>query len=346
MQDDIGKFTKQEILSQPDTWVETLKFLKNNGGEKNLPALGDYDQVILTGCGSTYYFSIWASRFLQASLGIPCMALPSSEIWYSGDSWIKPYEKTLLIAVSRSGRTTETLHALDFYLQSKKGDAVAVTCYADSPLAKKAPTAFTTKAGMENSITQTRSFTNMMWPIINLVSNGISDDLINRIGESSRHLIEQNQALIQLIGDDLGIERFFFLGDGAYYGLSQEVMLKMKEMSLSYSESFHFLEFRHGPMSMVNDKSLIVGFCDPKLADYELPIFRDMKKLGGRTLAIGKFDKAPSSVDYVINLDPGIPDLWLHPFYLPLIQLIAYRRSISKGLNPDKPENLTAVVEL
>lgn len=259
---------------------------------------------------------------------------------------MKPYQRTLLIAVSRSGQTTETLHALDLFIRSKKGDALAITCYADSPLAKMAPSAIITAAGMEHSIAQTRSFTNMMWPIILLGTRRVSDDQIKMIGQTAQKMLAINQAKALEIGNDPALERFFFLGNGPLYGLAQEVMLKMKEMSLSYSEAFHFLEFRHGPMSMVNENSLIVGFTDQHSRDFEIPVFHDMQKLGGRTLGVGKLSGSLAALNFTFSWEGNLPQYLSYPLYLPLIQLIAFERSISKGLNPDKPKNLTAVVEL
>ncbi|MHB8806187.1 MAG: SIS domain-containing protein [Anaerolineaceae bacterium] len=345
MSDNRGKFTQAEILSQPETWKETLQYLKSDWVGR-LPNLQDYDQIVITGCGSTYYLSIWAARFLHCSTGIPAIALPSSELWYSGDLWLKPFKKILFIAISRSGQTTETLQALDQFLKVQKKDALAITCYKDSPLAKMSPLSVTTTAGMEQSVAQTRSFSNMMWPIIFLSEKNIPDSLITTVRSSAQTFLSNYQATAREIGNNLDIERFFFLGNGPLFGLSQEVMLKMKEMSLSYSEAFHFLEFRHGPMSMVNHQSLIIGFTNQATYSFELPVFNDMQKLGGRTLAVGKVSGKPQSIDYLFDIGEKVPSTWSYPFYLPLIQLLAYERSMAKGLNPDKPENLTAVVEL
>lgn len=345
MQEKRGKFTREEILSQPYTWNDTISCLQKDWGKKN-PEIQNYEQVIITGCGSTYYLSIWAARFLQMSTGIPCISLPSSELWYSGDTWIKPHTNSLLISISRSGKTTETLHAMDTFLGSKGGDALAITCYADSPLAKMAPSSIITSAGMEHSIAQTRSFTNMMWPIIFMGSGNIHDEQIKLIRQSSQKIIDDYQSAALEIGNNPVFERFFFLGNGPLYGLAQEVMLKMKEMSLSYSEAYHFLEFRHGPMAMINNLSLVLGFIDEDTHDFEFPVLHDMQKLGAKTLAVGKPYTPNEKPDFNFAWNREIPRQFTYPFYLPLIQLIAYERSMSKGLNPDKPENLTAVVEL
>jgi glucosamine--fructose-6-phosphate aminotransferase (isomerizing) len=345
MQQENGKFTREEILSQPDTWAETLAYLEKDW-KSGLPDVGSYDEVILSGCGSTYYLSIWAARLLQRKTGVTCIPVPGSEIWYSGKEWIHPDRKTLFIAISRSGLTTETLHALDYFLKAGQGDALAVTCYGDSPLAKSVPKAVITSAGMENSVAQTRSFTNMMWALMRLANGEIPSGLPARVNQVGKQLLADYQSTSREIGANLETERFFFLGDGPLYGLALEVMLKMKEMSLSYSEAYHFLEFRHGPMSVVNDRSLVIGLANPQQAAYEMPVLQQMRELGARTLAVGGQAETPAAADTFYRLDGSLPYDWSFATYLPLIQLIAFERSLAKGLNPDKPENLTSVVEL
>jgi glucosamine--fructose-6-phosphate aminotransferase (isomerizing) len=162
-------------------------------------------------------------------------------------------------------------------------------------------------------------------------------DLVDRLGGLSRRL-----------GADLNTERIYFLGGGPLYGLANEVMLKMKEMSLSYSEAYHPLEFRHGPMSMVNERTLIVGLVsDTGLAE-ELNVLRDMEELGARTLALVEDGSACTDwqAAHVIELRSGLDEWERGPLYLPALQRLAYHRAVAKGLDPDRPHNLTAVVKL
>jgi glucosamine--fructose-6-phosphate aminotransferase (isomerizing) len=235
---------------------------------------------------------------------------------------------------------------MDYFLRSGQGDALAVTCYSDSPLAKTAPKVITTTAGMEDSVAQTRSFTNMMWALMRLANGDIPGTLSEQVRQSGKKMIADYYSVSREIGASQDLDQFFFLGDGPLYGLALEVMLKMKEMSLSYSEAYHYLEFRHGPMSVINNRSLVVGLADPGKSDFEMPVLQQMREMGARTLAVGAFESAPSAVDIFYPLDGGLPFDWSFPTYLPLIQLIAFERSLAKGLNPDHPENLTAVVEL
>jgi glucosamine--fructose-6-phosphate aminotransferase (isomerizing) len=123
-------------------------------------------------------------------------------------------------------------------------------------------------------------------------------------------------------------------------------MLKMKEMSLSYSEAYHFLEFRHGPMSMVNRQTLVVGLLSEAALPHEIAVLKDMRALGGRVLAITPVKLPPEAADYQIVLPKGLTDMERGALYLPALQLLAFYRSLRNGLNPDTPTNLTAVVNL
>jgi len=171
---------------------------------------------------------------------------------------------------------------------------------------------------------------------------------LNRLPQTLRVLSDQLGDLPRSLGADLDLERFFFLGGGPYYGLACEAMLKMKEMTLSYSEAFHPMEFRHGPMSMVNDQTLVIGFISDSAAMQEVRVLQDMSELGARTLAIVEDAQVFEGwqPDHVIELRSGLDEWARGALYLPPLQRMAYHRAVAKGLNPDTPTNLEAVVRL
>ena len=140
-------------------------------------------------------------------------------------------------------------------------------------------------------------------------------------------------------------QHFVFLGSGINYGIASETMLKMKEMSISISEAFHFMGFRHGPMSIIAPNSLAIGLVNDTGRNAELNVLEDMKKLGASTLAL--IDSVDGSeADYVVDLKSGVSELARGVLFLSVLQLLSYYRSISKELNPDWPKNLKAVVDL
>jgi glucosamine--fructose-6-phosphate aminotransferase (isomerizing) len=113
----------------------------------------------------------------------------------------------------------------------------------------------------------------------------------------------------------------------------------MKEMTLTHSEPFHFLEFRHGPMSMVGASTVVCGLLSTVNRQHEAKVLSEMKMLGGTVAGLGE-----SEAD--VCFESNLPESVRGVLYLPVLQLMAFYRSLAKGLNPDRPENLTAVVKL
>jgi len=113
----------------------------------------------------------------------------------------------------------------------------------------------------------------------------------------------------------------------------------MKEMTLTHSEPFHFLEFRHGPMSMVNENAVVVGLLSDANRVHEVKVLSEMAGLGGTVAVLGESDAD-------VQFESEIPESVRGVLYLPVLQLLAFYRSLAKGLNPDRPTNLTAVVKL
>ncbi len=342
-----GANTIQEILSQPEVWKQSLHRLQGLQSA-GYPRIEDYDQIIFTGCGSTYYLSLWAARACEKQTGVPSRAAPASDLLYSSDAWLHTSRKTLLVAISRSAETTETILAVKRFNAGLYGTSVVITCYPDRELAQLSPHVVVVPDAQEQSIAQTRSFSSMLLAVGWLIAREIPQDLPSALPQAGTRLLDSYGIIARDIGRDESIQKFFYLGSGTLYGLACEAMLKMKEMSLAYSEAFHEMEFRHGPMSMVDDQSLMLGLIGDSTKDQGYAVLREMRAKGARTL--GLLDTAGSAtanaLDQVVRFESGLPELWRATLYLPILQLIAYERAMCKGLDPDRPTNLTAVVVL
>jgi glucosamine--fructose-6-phosphate aminotransferase (isomerizing) len=206
----------------------------------------------------------------------------------------------------------------------------------------------------EHSVAQTRSFTSMLLLTQALAATLVQEndegmlERLHRLPGALEGLANRLGDLPRELGADLGIERLFFLGGGPLHGLANEAMLKIKEMSLSYSEAYYPLEFRHGPMSMVDEHTLVVGFLSDTGLALELHVLEDMDGLGARTLALVEDGSVLAGwrADHVVELCSGLNEWERGPLYLPVLQLMAYHRALAKGLDPDRPHNLEAVVEM
>jgi glucosamine--fructose-6-phosphate aminotransferase (isomerizing) len=201
----------------------------------------------------------------------------------------------------------------------------------------------------EDSVAQTRSFTSMyllMQAVACLVAG--QPGLLTQLGRTAgvfSPLVEEYQVLIKGLAENNKFERMVYLGSGLNYGLACEGMLKMKEMSLTPSEAFHFMEFRHGPKSVVSPGTLIVGLVNEAAKTQESQVLAEMRLLGATVLAISETENG-SAADYLIALRSGVDYLASRVLTLPILQLLAYYRAVDKGLNPDRPTNLDAVVRL
>ena len=340
-----GRHTLREIMSQPDVWVEALAaFDAKDSPLQSWLASGAFDQVIVTGCGSTYYLALTAARLLRGA-GRHALACPASELLLHWRSICIPGQRYLLLCLSRSGATTETVRAQQLFKARVGGLTLAVSCDSGSPLARASDFVVAIDAAQEASVAQTRSFSSMLVALQQLVAAVAGHDLSasRALPALCRDLLERYGGLARSLAEDAAIAKFFFLGGDALYGIACEAMLKMKEMSLAYSEAYHTLEFRHGPMSMVGGDSLVIGLISPRAAPQEIRVLQEMAALGARVLAIGQ---APTGLRHDMLLPADLPAWCMPALYLPALQLLAYHRAIGNGRDPDQPQNLSAVISL
>jgi len=297
--------------------------------------------VLFTGCGSTYYLSLAAAALYQELMGQPAKAVPGGELLLNSGTVLTD-KKTLLVAISRSGTTTETVRAVEKFKNEKRGDVVVISNYNEA-LSRMADVNIVINKGQERSVAQTRSFASMYVAVTAFAAKMAErDDLVDamkKLPEVGDRILGVYEKYAKVVGENLNFDRFYFLGSGSRYGLACEVNLKMKEMTLTHSEPFHFLEFRHGPMSMVNQNAVVVGMLSDKNRIHEAKVLSEMKELGGTVVSLGETEAD-------VCFESGIPESVRGVLYLPVLQLMAFHRSVTKGLNPDRPANLTAVVKL
>ncbi|MBK6645502.1 MAG: SIS domain-containing protein [Anaerolineales bacterium] len=333
--------TYNEIKTQTQAWAQALDVVRASDS----PKAGDYDQVIFTGCGSTYYLSLAAAALYTELTGRSARAVPGGELLLNSQTVVQQtssLRRCLLVAISRSGTTTETVKAVEKFKAEKRGDVAVISNY-NEVLSRMADFNYVIDKGQEESVAQTRSFASMYVAVTALCAKMAGrDDLLSSMSDlpkAGEALMAKYEAYAKVVGENLNFDRFYFLGSGIRYGLACEVNLKMKEMTLTHSEPFHFLEFRHGPMSMVNENAVVVGMLSDANRAHEAKVLSEMKMLGGTVAAFGE-----SGAD--VCFESNVPESVRSVLYLPVIQLMAFYRSLAKGLNPDRPTNLTAVVKL
>jgi glucosamine--fructose-6-phosphate aminotransferase (isomerizing) len=332
-----------EITSQTDAWAQAIEVTR----AASLPDIKKYKQVLFTGCGSTYYLSLSIAALYQELTGGAARAVPGGELLLNPQTVLPAVREnlpadSLLVAVSRSGKTTETVKAVENFKADRRGEVLVISNYHEA-LSKLGDFNIIIPKGQEVSVAQTCSFASMFVAATAFCARmaGRLDllEAMTALPQVGQRLIREYESTARQIGENLSFDRFYFLGSGIRYGLACEVNLKMKEMTLTHSEPFHFLEFRHGPMSMVNEKAVVIGLLSESNLRHERTVLDEMNALGGKTVALGESGADVSFESHIHELARGV-------LYLPVLQMMAFYRSQVKGLNPDRPTHLAAVVSL
>lgn len=345
-------FTYQEIIRQQSGWEKALAQLEMNR-PSILGALAPFrDRVwVFCGCGSSYYLAQTAGAAFEMITGIRTRVVPASEILMLPELVFNPRDSYLLVSLSRSGTTTETVRATQKARNEFKLPVLAVSCNPASTLNRESEIHLSFPFEPERSVVMTGSFTTMLLSVIYtayLLSSRPADGAaLMPVPDASRKVMQASEAMLrELVSGPY--HDFVFLGQGALLGIANEAALKMQEMAISVSQGYHSLEYRHGPMSTVTGGTLLTILSSSASAPYDAQLARDMKKLGARVLLLtgASGNARPHGVDEQIEIPGDFGDMLIPLLYMPLLQMLAYYRAISQKIDPDNPKNLSQVVEL
>jgi glucosamine--fructose-6-phosphate aminotransferase (isomerizing) len=335
-----GETTLYEIKSQPQVWAQALSLFEKQVDEAvNFWKQGEFDQVIFTGCGSTYYLGVIGATLFQAATSTPAKAYSASELMLFPQSNFDQKHKSLLICVSRSGTTRETVEAARLFRQYASGSIAVVTCQSDSPLAQQADLLLAIDAAQEQSRVQTRSFSSMAVVITALAAalGGQDWRRLKALPDALDKLMTDSADLMRQLGEDLSITQFVFLGSGAQYGLACEAMLKMTEMTRIPSVSYHILEFLHGPRYATDANTLAIGLVSDSVYAEEVKALQPLALRKARVLALADTNqgKGLTDLEFQLLLESGIPEWGRTILYLLPLQLLCFHQAIKRGFDPD-----------
>jgi glucosamine--fructose-6-phosphate aminotransferase (isomerizing) len=269
---------------------------------------------------------------------------------FPGTTWEEAADGLVPVLISRSGRTSEVLRVAEV-LHGKKISGIAVSCAAGQPLEALVTEAIIVPAD-EQSTVMTRSFTSMLLMLQQLaVRLARKEDLAQAQAAFVATADRTFSGLPARVLDFVTQNRFadyVCLGQGILYGVACESTLKVTEMSCSYAQSFHTLEFRHGPKSIVGPETLVTFLLSDNNYAAERDVLEEMKSLGASTLVVANRmdDRARVACDFLIELSFDLPQFACIPSYAFAGQLLGLYTGLKKGLDPDRPRNLTRVVVL
>jgi len=348
-----GQYTLSEILSQPAIWSETEKQLESSQTLEHLAdTFSPRSPWLFVGCGSSYYLSRLIAALWTKQFYIPATGVPASELLFAPEETLRRIGAEQIVLMSRSGETTEVLRAAELLQRHKTVQTLGVTCNPDSPLEKLCTHTFKLSWADEKSTVMTRSFTAILLAFQRLALQFIGD---NQLSTALDQLPAKGQiwldAQAQKIRDFASKRKFadyIFLGQGAHHWLAQEAGLKITEMSASYAQVYHSLEFRHGPRSIAGPETLITIFMSDAAAEAETVLARELKELGAAICVITNraTPELKKHTDLLIELELDGPEFARYAVTAIPAHLLGTAVGLRKGLNPDAPPNLTRAVVL
>jgi len=361
--DGYDHFMLKEIFEQPNAVKSTIENrIINNVVPKEIlgPNAAEYLEkfkvVQIIACGTSYHAALVAKHWLERLAGIPCHAEIASEFRYRRHAVQKD---TLLICISQSGETADTLSALreikkeDYYVGT-----IAVCNVPESSLARECNSTLITHAGPEIGVASTKAFTTQLAALMLLVivlgkRFEITSDLENSLCMQLKTLpekIKSTLALDQKIAELAKIffnkEHALFLGRGSHFPIAREGALKLKEISYIHAEAYPAGELKHGPLAIVDENMPVVAVAPNNVILEKLKSNLEEVKARGGKLYIFADKKAgfkSDEISQVFEIDAPMNPVSPILFTIPL-QLLAYHCAIIKGTNVDMPRNLAKSV--
>jgi glucosamine--fructose-6-phosphate aminotransferase (isomerizing) len=348
-----GCNTAAEILSQPRCWQQCLdRFEKDRSLERILEHLDLNRRWLFIGCGSSYYIALAAAATWTHMSGLDARAVPASEVLLFPDLALPGDGQCQPVLISRSGHTSEVLKAAE-YLESIRGiRTIAISCAAGQPLERIASATLHVLPADEKSMVMTRSFTSMLLGLQALAAQGAQkadfmEDL-KRLPSRAQASLDAMRPQIEAFVRSRAFSDYAFLGQGPLFGLASEGQLKVKEMSCSYAQVYHTLEFRHGPKAIVGPETLLTFLISDTGCHAEREVLEDMKGLGATTFVITNRadNRLRAASDLLVELKLDVAEYARMPAFAMALQLLGLYTGIGKGLDPDRPRNLSRVVIL
>jgi glucosamine--fructose-6-phosphate aminotransferase (isomerizing) len=341
-----------EILSQPQCWTASLEDLRQ---KKTLHSVAKRfaraTEWLFIGCGSSYYVALSAAATLGRLTGLRSRALPASEVLLYPDVVPAGAGNCVPVLISRSGLTSEVIAAAEI-LKGRGIPTLAITCATGQPLEEFASETILLARADEKSTVMTRSFSSMLLTLQALAAVIVGDsgflDSLSLMAQDVAPLLPTLPEKLRAFVSGHDFDDYVYLGHGPFYGLACEGALKVTEMSVSYAQSFHTLEFRHGPKSIVGPETLLVFLLSESGYQAECEALREMKSLGATTLVVtNRADAAVRAAsDLMVELQLDVPEYARLAPYLFVGQLLGLHTGLKKGLDPDSPRNLSRVVLL
>jgi glucosamine--fructose-6-phosphate aminotransferase (isomerizing) len=353
-------FMQKEIFEQPRAVADTLEAVATITpalfGAKADAALRAVDRVLILACGTSYFSGLIAKQWVETVARIPCEVEIASEYRYRDSV---PSPRTLVVVVSQSGETADTLAALKHAKSLGHPHTLAICNVATSSMVRQTEMVFLTRAGTEVSVASTKAFTTQLvaWFLLSLtlakLNGRLSEDDEVKWIRALRHLPAAMQAALALEPQVIAWAQAFarkqhalFLGRGLHYPIALEGALKLKEISYIHAEAYPAGELKHGPLALVDAEMPVVAIApNDALLEKLKSNLQEVRARGGELYVVADLDShiAPDNHLHMIRLTEHAGLLSPIVHVIPL-HLLAYHTAVMRGTDVDKPRNLAKSV--
>ncbi|MUJ26767.1 glutamine--fructose-6-phosphate transaminase (isomerizing) [Aliivibrio fischeri] len=356
-------FMQKEVFEQPKALINTMEGRITNDsvvtesiGVNAVEILNKVEHVQIIACGTSYNAGMTARYWFESLAGVSCDVEIASEFRYRK---FVTRPNSLLITLSQSGETADTLAALRLAKERGYMGAMTVCNVAGSSLVRESDFAFMTRAGTEIGVASTKAFTTQLAALLMLVTalgkqqNRISKEKEKEIVEALHALPAQiEQALsfdkeIEALAPDFADKHHtLFLGRGEFYPIAVEASLKLKEISYIHAEAYAAGELKHGPLALIDAEMPVVVVAPTNDLLEKLKSNVEEVRARGGLLYVFADEQAGFEADESMKIItmPHVSDITAPIYYTIPMQLLSYHVALIKGTDVDQPRNLAKAV--
>ncbi len=352
----------KEIFEQPRAAHDTLegrlgedRILEASFGTNASALLDQINAVQIIACGTSYHAGLVARYWLEGWAKVPCAVEVASEFRYR-DVLARP--DTLVVTISQSGETADTLAALNEAKRLGFGPSLTICNVPESAMVRASDLALMTRAGMEIGVASTKAFTTQLIALLLLTlalgrRHGMNADIERDAVRALQKLPAQiNQALQLNERIEALAERFadkqhaLFLGRGVHYPIALEGALKLKEISYIHAEAYPAGELKHGPLALVDADMPVIAVAPNNALQEKLKSnLKEVEARGGEMFVFANHRAVMQESDAVKVIELGEVEEMISPLiYTIPLQLLAYHVALIKGTDVDQPRNLAKSV--
>jgi glucosamine--fructose-6-phosphate aminotransferase (isomerizing) len=357
-------YMQKEIFEQPRAIADTLEALPDIApsltpemfGAGAADVLSKVDRLLILACGTSYYAGCVARYWIEAIAQVPVTVEVASEFRYRTSA---PQPGTLVVTISQSGETADTLAALRHAKSMGMTDALAVCNVPTSAMVRETGLHFLTHAGVEIGVASTKAFTTQLVGLY-LLANVLAKlrgrldpdneraahDRLRHLPAAVQSVLALEPAIISWAETFARKENALFLGRGAHYPIALEGALKLKEISYIHAEAYPAGELKHGPLALVTEAMPVVTIApNDALLEKLKSNMQEVRARGGQLYVFADADTHIESSEGVheIRLPEHYGDLSPILHVVPL-QMLAYHTAVARGTDVDKPRNLAKSV--